>query len=100
MRTSIALVLFTAALATTGCKKKGTTDGGGGGGWFVGTEGRMVNINNGELGSPYDLGASETLHGIACRYLGEAWVVGAHGTLLYTNDAGELWSAEVLPTTA
>jgi len=103
MRTKLALVLFTAALATTttGCKKKGTGDGGGGGGgWFVGERGMMRNIQNGELGDPYELGASERLNEIACRGLGEAWVVGAHGTLLYTNDGGDSWSAEVLPTTA
>ena len=48
----------------------------------------------------YDLGATETLYGIACRYQGEAWVVGAKGTLLYTNDAGVSWSAQVVPTTS
>ena len=100
MRTKLALVLFTAALATTGCKKKGTGDGGGGGGWFVGERGMMVNIDDGELDEPYELGATERLNEIACRGLGEAWVVGANATLLYTNDGGESWSAEVLPTAA
>jgi photosystem II stability/assembly factor-like uncharacterized protein len=102
MRTKLALVLFITALATTGCKKKGTGDGGGGGGsWFVGTEGMMRNVTSrGELGAPYDLGASETLFGIACRYEGEAWVVGAGGTLLYTNTGGDDWTAETLPTSA
>lgn len=100
MRTKLALVLFTAAVLTTGCKKKGTGDGGGGGGWFVGDGGMMRNIQNGQLGAPYDLGASERLNEIACRDLGEAWVVGSHGTLLYTSDGGDSWSAEVLPTQA
>ena len=104
MRTKLALVLFTAAaaIATTGCKKKGTGDGGGGGGgWFVGERGMMQNISeDGELADPYDLGSTERLNEIACRGLGEAWVVGAHGTLLYTNDGGDSWSAEVLPTAA
>lgn len=102
MRTKLALVLLTAALAIPGCKKKGGTGdgGGGGGGWFVGTEGMMRKVENGRLGAPYGLGATEQLNGIACRGFGEAWVVGAHGTLLYTNDGGEDWSAEVLPTTA
>jgi photosystem II stability/assembly factor-like uncharacterized protein len=101
MRTKLALVLLTAALAIPGCKKKGDgSGGGGGGGWFVGTEGMMRKVEGGQLGAPYGLGATERLNGIACRGLGEAWVVGAHGTLLYTNDGGEDWSAEVLPTTA
>lgn len=94
----LVLLICGAALVTTGCKKKGTT-GGGGGGWFVGSEGLMVNVQDGRLGAAYDLGASETLYEIACRYQGEAWVVGAHGTLLYTGDGGEEWTAEVLPTT-
>lgn len=103
MLAKYALVLFTAALALPACKKKGDGGGtgGGGGGWFVGTEGMMRNVDpNGHLGAPYDLGATEQLNAIACRYRGEAWVVGAHGTLLYTNDGGESWSAEVLPTAA
>src|SRR5450432_2617276 len=53
---------------------------------------------HGQLGNGYDLGATETLDNIACRYQGEAWVVGAKGTLLYTNDAGVTWSAQVVPT--
>src|SRR4051794_25215677 len=100
MRTKLPLVLFTTALAVTGCKKKGDGGGGGGGGRFVGTDGMMRNISGGQLGAPYALGETETLYGIACRGLGEAWVVGAHGTLLYTNDGGDEWSAEVLPTSA
>lgn len=103
MRTKLALVLLTAALAIPGCKKKGdgSGGGGGGGGWFVGTEGMMRKVDTGGgLGAPYGLGATEQLNGIACRGFGEAWVVGTHGTLLYTNDGGEDWSAEVLPTSA
>ncbi len=102
MRTKLALVLLTAVLAVPGCKKKGGTGGGGGGGggWFVGTEGMMRNVVGDQLGTSYELGASETLYAIACRYQGEAWVVGAHGTLLYTSDGGEDWSSEALPTTA
>src|SRR3954471_23297539 len=100
MRTKLALVLFTTALAVTGCKKKGDGGGGGGASWFVGTEGMMRNIAGGQLGAPYELGATETLNAIACRYLGEAWVVGAHGTLLYTNDGGDEWSAEGRPPPA
>lgn len=61
----------------------------------------MRNVTpGGELGAPYNLGASETLFGIACRHEGEAWVVGAGGTLLYTNDGGDEWSAETLATSA
>ena len=102
MRLKLVSILFcTAALAVTGCKKGGGTGGGGGGGgWFVGDGGMMRNVQNGELGAGYDLGASEKLYGIACRNRGEAWVVGAKGTLLYTSDGGDEWSSEVLPTTA
>jgi photosystem II stability/assembly factor-like uncharacterized protein len=48
----------------------------------------------------YDLGASEQLNAIACRYAGEAWVVGQNATLLYTSDGGEEWTAQVVPTSA
>jgi photosystem II stability/assembly factor-like uncharacterized protein len=85
------------ASASAGCKKKG----GGGGGWLVGEQGLMVNVqDDGTLGEGYDLGASETLNAIACRYLDEAWVVGSAGTLLYTTDAGASWDAHDLDTTA
>lgn len=94
----IKVVLMCVALATAvGCKKKG----GGGGGWLVGEQGLMVNVqDDGTLGEGYDLGASETLNAIACRYLDEAWVVGDTGTLLYTSDAGASWDAHDLGTTA
>ncbi len=96
----VSILLCTAALAITGCKK-GTGTGGGGGGWLVGSEGLMANIDaSGKTGAGYDLGATETLNEIACRYQGEAWVVGAKGTLLYTGDGGQEWEAQVLPTTA
>ncbi len=100
MRTKLAILLCGAALATSaGCKKKGT--GGGGGGWFVGAEGLMVNLEPGaEATTEYDLGATERLNTIACRYLAEAWVGGAKGTLLYTSDAGDEWVSHALPTTA
>ncbi|MDQ3340069.1 MAG: hypothetical protein M4D80_33335 [Myxococcota bacterium] len=85
------------ASASAGCKKKG----GGGGGWLVGEQGLMVNVqDDGTLGDGYDLGASETLGAIACRYLDEAWVVGNAGTLLYTSDAGASWDSHDLGTTA
>jgi len=101
MRTKLAIMLCGVALATSaGCKKKGT-DGGGGGGWFVGTEGLMVNlVPGGDVPTDYDLGATERLNTIACRYLEEAWVGGAKGTLLYTSDAGGEWVSHTLPTTA
>ena len=47
-----------------------------------------------------ELGATENLNGIACRYQGEAWVVGDTGTLLYTNDGGATWRRAVVPTNA
>ncbi|MBS1119517.1 MAG: hypothetical protein H6Q90_1745 [Deltaproteobacteria bacterium] len=100
MRFKVAILCAAlAATASTGCKKKGT--GGGGGGWLVGSEGMMAQVDpNGRLGAGYDLGASETLNGIACRYQAEAWVVGAGGTLLYTADGGVSWSAQDVGTTA
>ncbi len=92
---SVGLVLSVGA-----CKK--STGGGGGGptGWLVGASGLMVNVNTTGGASGYDLASTETLNGIACRYSGEAWVVGNHGTLLYTNDAGVSWQPEPVPTNA
>jgi photosystem II stability/assembly factor-like uncharacterized protein len=94
-------VMLVAALAAGGCKKTGGGGGGGGGGgWFVGSRGLMANVDaHGVLGAGYDLGESEELLGIACRYKGEAWVAGTHGTLLYTNDGGRSWSAQAVPLT-
>jgi ligand-binding sensor domain-containing protein len=60
----------------------------------------MVNVQNGQQIGDYNLDSSENLNAIACRYEGEAWVVGDHGTLLYTNDGGDSWDFEVIPTTA
>lgn len=95
-RTSILFALATTA-ALAGCKKNGT--GGGGGGWLVGREGLMANVTAaGELTGDYPLGSTETLHGIACRFEGEAFVVGAHGTLLYTEDGGQSWISLAVPT--
>src|SRR4029079_6697979 len=48
----------------------------------------------------YELGSDEELDAIACRGLTEAWVVGAHGTVLHTTDAGEQWEAIDVPTVA
>lgn len=91
------VVVLCIALASTACKKKG----GGGGGWLVGEQGLMMNVQpDGTLGDGYDLGATETLNAIACRYIDEAWVVGDGGTVLYTSDAGESWDAQNLGTTA
>ncbi|HET7500438.1 MAG TPA: hypothetical protein VFK02_05525 [Kofleriaceae bacterium] len=76
------------------CKKSG-----GGGGWLVGSSGLMLNVHSDGLASGYNPATTETLNGIACRYAGEAWVVGNHGTLLYTSDAGATWSPRPVPTT-
>src|SRR6185503_19586804 len=94
---SIGLVLSVGA-----CKKTSTGGGGGGGGtsWLVGRSGLMINAQSSGTIAGYDLTSSETLNGIACRYSGEAWVVGDHGTLLYTDDAGKSWQAEPVPTNA
>lgn len=100
MRTKVVILLCSAVLAMSGCKKKGT-GGGGGGGWFVGAEGLMVNLDPQTAATTeYDLGETERLTTIACRYAAEAWVGGAKGTLLYTSDAGDEWVSHVLPTTA
>jgi photosystem II stability/assembly factor-like uncharacterized protein len=40
----------------------------------------------------------DQLNAIACRYVGEAWVTGNAGTLLYTDDGGTSWSAQTVPT--
>jgi photosystem II stability/assembly factor-like uncharacterized protein len=60
----------------------------------------MVNIDNDEPQGAYELGSDEQLNAIACRGLTEAWVVGAHGTVLHTTDAGEEWEAIDVPTTS
>ena len=86
------------ALAGMGCKKSGG-GGGGGGGWFTGSEGLLTHVDpTGKVSATVDLGASENFTGIACRYQGEAWVIGAHGSVLYTNDGGQSWAAETVPT--
>jgi len=102
MRGNVAIVLVLGLATAGGCKKStGTGGGGGGGGWLVGRSGLMQNISSDDrLGQGYNLGATETLYGIACRYLGEAWVVGAKGTLLYTSDGGASWTAQAVPTSA
>jgi photosystem II stability/assembly factor-like uncharacterized protein len=86
-------------LAAGACKKSGG-GGGGGGGWLVGSDGMMLNVDSKGAASGYDAASKESLNGIACRYSGEAWVVGTHGTLLYTSDAGATWRPQPVPTTA
>ena len=89
------------ACSGNGCSGSGggPGGGGGGGGWLVGTSGLMANVHPGGEVSGYDLGATEDLYAIACRFEGEAFVAGAHGTVLYTADGGALWSSLVVPTT-
>jgi photosystem II stability/assembly factor-like uncharacterized protein len=100
MRIHVAVLVV--ALAATGCKKKGggPTGGGGGGGWLIGSAGLMVNIHDDVLVGEYDLGSEANLNAIACRYAAEAWVVGDDATVLYTNDGGESWVSQTVPTTA
>jgi photosystem II stability/assembly factor-like uncharacterized protein len=102
MKLRIAVISAGIGLAMVGCKKTPTGGGGGGGGgWLVGTQGLMANVDsNDKLGKGYALDTSDALNGIACRYLGEAWVVGDNGTLLYTHDAGVTWSSQTVPTSA
>ena len=96
------LVCLGIVLAVGACKKSGGGGGGGGspGGWLVGNEGLMVNVQTSGESRGYPLASTENLNGIACRYSGEAWVVGTHGTLLYTDDAGKSWRPQTVPTSA
>lgn len=98
----VVLLCLGIVLSVGACKKSGGggPGGGGGGGWLVGRNGLMVNVKTDGTSAGYDLATSETLNSIACRYSGEAWVVGTHGTLLYTDDAGVSWRAQAVPTTA
>ncbi|HEU4727981.1 MAG TPA: hypothetical protein VFT22_08840 [Kofleriaceae bacterium] len=84
-------------VGASACKKSG---GGGGGGWLVGTSGLMLNVHSDGLASGYSPATAETLNAIGCRYAGEAWVAGNHGTLLYTSDAGATWSPSAVPTSS
>src|SRR5258706_14532321 len=60
----------------------------------------MENVGSeGQVERGYDLHADMQLNGIACRYAGEAWVVGDRATLLYTNDGGDTWSMQTVPAT-
>src|SRR5262245_60741832 len=95
MRTHVALLFV--ALAAVGCKTSGTPPPGG---WLVGDSGLMVNIHDDDLIGSYDLASTEQLNAIACRYAGEAWVVGQHATLLYTSDGGKQWVTQAVPTDA
>jgi photosystem II stability/assembly factor-like uncharacterized protein len=95
-----AILCIGVLLAAGACKKTGGGGGGGGGGWLVGTDGLMLHVETDNTASGYDTASTETLNGIACRYAGEAWVVGNHGTLLYTDDAGASWRPQAIPTTA
>jgi photosystem II stability/assembly factor-like uncharacterized protein len=95
------LVCLGIVLAVGACKKGSNTGGGGGGGgggWLVGTQGLMVNVETNGDSRGYPLASTENLNGIACRYSGEAWVAGTHGTLLYTDDAGKSWRPQPVPT--
>ena len=97
------VMLSLGVVLSVGACKKSTGGGGGGGGgsgWLVGASGLMINVKTSGAASGYDLASTETLNGIACRYSGEAWVVGNNGTLLYTDDAGVSWRPQPIPTTA
>lgn len=96
---SVLFACACAALAATGCKKSGGPTGGGGG-WLVGDQGLMVNIHDDTPVGDYDLGSSEQLSAIACRYAAEAWVVGDNATVLYTISGGVDWEAQTVPTRA
>jgi photosystem II stability/assembly factor-like uncharacterized protein len=96
------IVCLAVVLSAGACKKTSGGPGGGGGGtsWLVGKSGLMVKVGINGDAAGYDLASTETLTGIACRFVGEAWVVGTHGTLLYTTDGGQSWQPQQIPTTA
>jgi len=99
----VLLAVGLSGLAMVGCKKSPPSGGGGGGGggWLVGTNGEMAEVNgDGELGQGYHLDSTVTLNSIACRYVGEAWVFGDSGTVLYTDNGGATWSTQTVSTTA
>src|SRR5690348_5294905 len=91
-----AAILCVGVLGAMGACKKSTT--GGGGGWLVGSSGLMQNVQTNGFASGYNTGTTDTLNGIACRYLDEAWVVGGHGTVLYTSDGGASWNPQAVGT--
>ena len=97
-----ARALILGVLALTGACKKSGGGGGGGGGttWLVGASGMMLRIGTDGALAGYSAPSSENLNAIACRYGGEAWVAGAHGTLLYTADGGRSWAVQPVPTRA
>src|SRR4051812_38376513 len=99
-----AVILCAAILVSVGaCKKSGGGGGGGGGGgsgWLVGSSGMMINVQEDGTAGSYNPGTTANLNGIACRYAGEAWVVGDTGVVLYTDDAGATWTTQAVPTTA
>jgi photosystem II stability/assembly factor-like uncharacterized protein len=67
----------------------------------VGADGLMAAVNgDGTLGQAYHLDSTVTLNSIACRFLGEAWVVGDAGTVLYTSNAGTTWTTQTVPVQA
>jgi photosystem II stability/assembly factor-like uncharacterized protein len=102
MSMKVHIAILCVALAGAGCKKStGTGGGGGGGGWFTTGTGMIVHVDpTGTAEAPLDVAEGESLNGIACRYQGEAWVVGDHGTLLYTSDGGHAWTSRAVPTQA
>ena len=92
-----ALLLAMAVVSAASCEACSQGGSGGsssGGSWLVGESALMLNINHDSLGEigHYDLQINEDLLGIACRGTREAWVVGAHGLLIATADAGGSWN--------
>jgi photosystem II stability/assembly factor-like uncharacterized protein len=95
MRECLVVVCIVAAAA--GCKKSG----GGGGGWLVGDQGMLVHVDDdGVLVKTDELATDQPLYALACRYAGEAWAAGAHGTVRYTVDDARTWTPQAVPTTA
>jgi photosystem II stability/assembly factor-like uncharacterized protein len=123
MRIQLAVLSVALAFASVGCKKdtapapsgggggggggggSGTGSGGGGGhnppAWLVGGGTLLAHVGTDSSVGEGDAPVSNVqLNGIACRYEGEAWVVGNAGTLLYTNDGGTTWTDAAIPTSA
>lgn len=70
-----------------------TTGGDDGEFWAVGGDSEMLRVGLDTLDDGYvlDLAGEPDLNAIACRGVDEAWVVGAGGVALRTQDAGSSW---------
>lgn len=80
---------------TTGSPSSST-----GSAWLVGDDGEMLRLTDDGRSAPYPLDTAADLHAIACVGTTAAWVVGAGGVVLSTDDSGEHWQHHGVGTTA